>query len=115
MRPLVEDGAKIELAGRRFYWPGDVAGVALTDGRLAVHRVLGCLPWKGRLCLVTQGDHSGWHDAPVPTERVVGRVVGGECSERAVRVPLRDRLKAAARLGGIVFGWASRRLLRARD
>lgn len=110
MQPLVEDGAEIELAGRRFYWPGDVVGLALTDGRLAVHRVLGCVPWKGRLCLVTRGDHSPRHDAPVPAERVVGRVVGGQCSERAVRVPLRDRLRAAARLGRIIVSRPFRRL-----
>ncbi len=98
MDPLLRPGASVTLRAKRFYWPGDVVAFRSADGCFRIHRVLGYLPGREGLRLITQGDGVRGPDRPVPLRAVVGRPVGGECSPRLLRVPLRDRLGALARL-----------------
>ena len=102
MAPLLESGAMIQVIRQRFYWPGDPVVVHAPDGRLLVHRLLGCYS-KGRgWRWLTQADHALRPDAAVPAERIIGKVCGGDCSERLIRVPLAHRWNAARRF--IRFG-----------
>lgn len=102
MAPLLESGAMIQVVRQRVYWPGDPLVVHAADGRLLVHRLLGGYS-KGRgWRWLTQADNARRPDAAVPGERLIGRVCGGDCSERLIRVPLADRWRAARQL--IRFG-----------
>ncbi|MDG4554903.1 MAG: S24/S26 family peptidase [Candidatus Competibacter sp.] len=97
MVPLLANGAMIQVVRQRFYWPGDLMVVHAPDGRLLVHRLLGCYS-KGRgWRWLTQADNARWPDAALPTERIIGKVCGGDCSEWLVRVPLAHRVKAVLR------------------
>ena len=101
MAPLVRDGAKVRVSGpARFYWPGDVVAVLTGRPGLALHRVIGCYRRDGRWRFITQGDKTAWPDTGVSSRQILGRVCGGECSERLVRIPLRSRLWALARFVG---------------
>ena len=86
MAPRIADGARVRIASARIYWPGDVVAFRSGDGRLRLHRALAYRPWKGRIALVTRGDHCPCHDGAIPRDRILGRV--------AERVPLADRLRA---------------------
>jgi phage repressor protein C with HTH and peptisase S24 domain len=102
MAPLLESGAMIQVVRQRVYWPGDPVVVHALDGRLLVHRLLGGYS-KGRgWRWLTQADNALRPDAAVPGERLIGRVCGGDCAERLIRVPLADRWRAARLL--IRFG-----------
>ena len=103
MVPLLASGAMIQVIRQPFYWPGDVVVVHAADGRLLAHRLLGCYS-KGRgwRCL-TQADNALRPDAALPTERIIGKVSGGDCSERLVRVPLAHRVKAVLRFFRLVL------------
>ena len=95
MAPLLESGAMIQVIRQRVYWPGDPVVIHALDGRLLVHRLLGGYS-KGRgWRWLTQADNALRPDAAVPGERLIGRVCGGDCSERLIRVPLSDRWRAA--------------------
>jgi hypothetical protein len=83
MAPSLADGARITVAGARFYWPGDVVAFLSASDRFVLHRVIGYRPTAARLLLWTQADESAAPDAPVPMERVLGRVME--------RVTLRQR------------------------
>lgn len=107
MRPLFEDGERVELARPRFYWPGDVVAVVSPGGHRLVHRLLGFY-WWGRWLAVTQGDAAPAPDSPVPLSSLLGRVHAAEGRAPGLgRVPGRMRLRAcrlywhflAARLG----------------
>jgi hypothetical protein len=102
MAPLLESGAMIQVVRRWFYWPGDPLVVHAPDGRLLVHRLLGCYSRGRGWRWLTQADNALRPDAAVPVERIIGRVCGGDCSERLIRVPLAHRWKAARRF--IRFG-----------
>lgn len=97
MAPLIEDGARLEIAARNRYWPGDVIVFRARDGRLMAHRVLGFLPRVRGLLVVTHGDSMAGPDHPVPLRDVVGRVTGGECRASVRRVPLAARARAVGR------------------
>jgi len=102
MAPLLESGAMIQVIRQRVYWPGDPVVIHALDGRLLVHRLLGGYS-KGRgWRWLTQADNARRPDAAVPGERIIGKVCGGDCSERLIRVPLADRWRAARQL--IRFG-----------
>lgn len=111
MAPWIADGDRVEVAPARLYWPGDVIVFRAPDGRWLVHRLLGWRWWRGGLAGVTRGDGCPCHDAPVPLDRVLGRVVGVPQSVGPV-----GRLRAAAgflRLGlRLSFRSALRRLTR---
>lgn len=94
MVPLLANGAMIQVVRQRFYWPGDPLVVHAPDGRLLVHRLLGCYS-KGRgWRWLTQADNACRPDAAIPAERIIGRVCGGDCVARLIRVPLADRWHA---------------------
>lgn len=97
MLPLIEDGARVEISASGRYLPGDVIAFRRDDGQLSVHRVLGYRPGRGGWRIVTRGDAAGALDPPVDRQRVVGKVVGGDCPPRVSRVPIGDRLTAVAR------------------
>jgi len=74
MAPSLADGARITVAPARFYWPGDVVAFLSPSDRFVAHRVIGYRPTAARLLLWTQADGSATPDAPLPMERVLGRV-----------------------------------------
>jgi len=97
MAPLLESGAMIQVIRQRVYWPGDPVVVHALDGRLLVHRLLGCYS-KGRgWRWLTQADNALRPDAAVPGERLIGKVCGGQCAPALVRVPSTHRVKALFR------------------
>ena len=97
MAPLLASGAVVRIARRRFYWPGDPVVVHALDGRLLVHRLLGSYSRGRGWRWLTQADNGLRPDAAVPAERIIGKVCGGNCSERLIRVPLAHRWSAAFR------------------
>lgn len=116
MAPLLADGDRVEVAARRCYWPGDVIAFEAADGRLVVHRLIGYRPVRRGWRLVTRGDAAPAADVPVAPVRVLGRVVGGEGSPRAVRVSPVWRLRALGRFAaaaGTALVRRARRLRRA--
>ena len=78
MAPLLADGDRVEVAPARVYWPGDLLAFQAADGRLLVHRLLGYRPHAGRIACVTRGDACPHPDAPVPLDRLLGRVTAVE-------------------------------------
>jgi hypothetical protein len=90
MAPLLADGERVAVAPARIYWPGDVVVFQAADGRLLVHRLLGWRPWAGSLACVTRGDGCPCHDAPVPRDRLLGRVI----APARARPRWTDRLRA---------------------
>ncbi len=104
MAPAIAAGARVEVAGQRRYRRGDVVVFANSAGDLVVHRLLGRRRVRGSVHLVTRGDAAPRADGLVPPERVVGRVVGGECAPRVADVPAGDRLRAAGRFLGYLAG-----------
>ncbi len=90
MMPGIQPGSQVTVIPARRYWPGDVVAYRLESGELVLHRVLGYRRWRGAWCLLTRGDRGGGVDAPVPVERVIGRLRG--------RTPLIRRLAAVGRL-----------------
>lgn len=97
MAPLLATGAEVRIRARRFYWPGDVVAFASRAGELVIHRLVGYRLRQGALWAITMPDQEDQPDASFPVARIVGRVRGGECDRRAVRVPLSDRLRALRR------------------
>lgn len=97
MAPLLQDGATIHVVRGRFYWPGDAIIVHAPDGRLLVHRLLGCY-FKGKgWRWLTRADTAIWPDTAVPTERIVGKVCGGDCSPALIRPTVTHRWEALRR------------------
>jgi len=90
MAPLLSEGERVAVAPARHYWPGDVVVFQAADGRLLVHRLLGWRPWAGSFACVTRGDGCPCHDAPVPRDRLLGRVIAPE----SARPRLAERLAA---------------------
>lgn len=95
MAPEIVSGETVVVRAARRVWPGDVVVHAGADGCLTVHRVVGWRPrsWRrpwGIWDLWTHADHAAAIDAPVPRERVVGRL--------AYRPAPRERVAAVARL-----------------
>jgi hypothetical protein len=97
MFPLLRSGAKVEVVGKRFYWPGDVVIVHSIDGRLLAHRLIGCYVKSGRLKWLTQADAAERPDCAVSTRKIIGRVYGGECSALLANISNHQRLWAAGR------------------
>ena len=94
MAPLLESGAMIQVVRRRYYWPGDPVVVHAPDGRLLVHRLPCCYSKGQGWRWLTQADHALRPAVAVLAERIIGKVCGGDCSERLVRVPLAHRVRA---------------------
>lgn len=101
MEPLLVDGARVRIAPRRFYWPGDVVAFRDGAGSLVAHRVLGYWPADGGFRLVTAADRAGSPDAPVARSAILGRVEGDALAPAVRRVPLGHRIWAMAR--GVAF------------
>ena len=97
MSPLIEDRATLRVRPRAIYLPGDILTFLGQDGRLATHRLLGIFPRNGKLHCLTQPDNHAHPDAAFPLSRVLGRVTGGDCHPRAIRIPWRTRLSALRR------------------
>ena len=97
MAPLLASGAMIQVIRQPFYWPGDLMVVHAPDGRLLVHRLLGCYS-KGRgWRWLTQADNALRPDLALPLTHVVGRVVGGDGHAHTIHIPFRHRLWACGR------------------
>jgi len=92
MSPLLCSGERVRVRGARLYLPGDVIAFRRQDGRLLVHRVLGYVYGRGRLGIVTKGDHLSRADEPVGLESILGRVV--ECEGRTLAISPRRRWRA---------------------
>jgi signal peptidase I len=75
MAPLLADGDRVEVAPALLYWPGDVVAFRDDQGRLIVHRLLGYRSQGGRIAGLTRGDAATGLDAPIPLDRLLGRVV----------------------------------------
>jgi hypothetical protein len=90
MAPSLANGTRITVAPARFYWPGDVVAFLSASDRVVAHRVIGYRPTAARLLLWTQADQGAAPDAPVPMERVLGRIME--------RVTPRQRAAALLRL-----------------
>jgi hypothetical protein len=76
MTPDLEDGATVRVGRARLYLPGDVVAFADRSGRLVLHRLIGYRSTGARLALWTWADAGAVPDAPVPLDRVIGRVTG---------------------------------------
>ena len=100
MAPDLSDRAAVAVKASSFYLPGDVVAFADRSGHLVAHRAIGYHPSGRTLELWTQSDAADAPDAPVPLERVLGKVVG--------RVGLRRRVVAVGRFFRV---WARRWLL----
>jgi hypothetical protein len=110
MRPLLDDGERVELSPPRFYWPGDVVALVSPGGHRLVHRLLGFY-WWGRWLAVTQGDAAPAPDSPVPLSSLLGRVRAAEGREQGLdRVPARMRLRACRLYGSFLAARAGGRL-----
>ena len=106
MSPLIEDQATLRVQPRAIYLPGDILTFLGRDGRLTTHRLLGIFPRKGELYCLTRPDNHEHPDAAFPLSQVLGRVMGGQCLQDAIRVPWGVRLIAF----GHFIGHALRRL-----
>jgi hypothetical protein len=91
MEPHLRDGALVDVAPRRTYWPGDVVAFVEGTGRLVAHRVIGYRPGRRGFHLWTQADASQRPDAPIAAALVLGRVVA--------TVSLAERARAISRWG----------------
>jgi len=94
MSPWLRNGQRIRVRPCRWYWPGDILALRDPEGRWISHRVIGYRPRGVRLQYMTQADVATTPDRPVNRDRVLGRVVGGDCSPEACRPPLAHRLHA---------------------
>ncbi len=97
MEPCLPPGSVVEVRPAPRYWPGDVLAFRDHRERFTTHRLIGYLPGRGGLRLVTQGDARRAPDRPLAPERILGRVRGGDCPRRVSRVPLVDRIAALYR------------------
>ena len=86
MFPLLRKGDTILVnCGRDQVQRGSVV-LFSQKGRLIAHRVWRITNDKGSLILVTKGDSRGTFDAPLPEERIIGRVVAVERGGRQRRL-----------------------------
>jgi len=97
MAPLLAPGAEVQIRSSRFYWPGDVVAFASRAGELTLHRLVGYRLRRGRLAAITMPDNELRPDASIPLAKVLGKVCGGDCDQRAVEIPWSDRRRALAR------------------
>ncbi len=100
MTPDLEDGATVRVGRARLYLPGDVVAFADRTGRLVLHRLIGYRPTGAGLALWTQADAGAVPDAPVPLDRVIGRVMGKVAAGRRASAARRFLRLAASRLFG---------------
>lgn len=110
MEPLVRHGAHVRVRAVDTYRPGDILAFRTESGDTRLHRLLGRIRFQGDWHFLTSGDRQGSPDRPVPPGAVIGRLEGGDCSPRAVRVPVRDRLRARLRYPVVLAQWARRKL-----
>lgn len=104
MAPLVQDGARVAIAGpASCYWPGDVVAVRLSGRGLALHRVLGAYRRRGEWRYLTQGDRALGPDRAVTATNILGRISGGDCSPRLIQVPVWHRLRALGRFAVVLL------------
>jgi len=102
MQPLIKDGALVSVKQQAFYWPGDILVKRGFDGQLVAHRLIGIFPRKGRWYFVSRADSAAKADVPVPGTQIIGRVLGGECVETVVLVPIRYRIKAVGQFAWLI-------------
>ncbi len=104
MAPLVQDGARVAIAGPASrYWPGDVVAMRLAGSGLALHRVLGAYRRRGAWRYLTQGDRALGPDRAVTAAEILGRIRGGDCSPRLIQVPVWHRLRALGRFAVVLL------------
>ena len=76
MAPGLPDGAAVEIAPARRYWPGDVVAFGSAPEQLTLHRVIGWRLKGQRLVVLTQADSGASADSPIVPAAIVGRVLG---------------------------------------
>ena len=110
MEPDLLKGQVVGVALGRVFLPGDVVVFRDTqDGVLHAHRLVGYRRWQGKWAAMAAADNGSTLDAPVPLEKVVGRV-----SYADLTISVMDRLRAAGvffrELGRTIRAGLSRRL-----
>lgn len=102
MEPRIGAGSRLALERCRFVLPGDVVVFRDRDGRLVAHRLLGILPFRDGVRLVTKGDAASGYDDFVRPRDVVGKA--------RLAVPLVQRLGATWEFARFVRRASARRL-----
>ncbi len=73
MSPAIKHGDEATVRRSTFYFPGDVI-VFRTNRSFVAHRVLGWIPSRRGIGLLTKGDHCERHDGVIDRSRVLGRL-----------------------------------------
>lgn len=104
MSPWLVDGSLVRVAAPRRLLPGDVLAYRDGNGRMVVHRLIGCYRRQGRWRLLLQADSARSPDPGIAGEQVLGKAID-------VRVPLGYRLWAVLRFARFViaFVWTKLR------
>lgn len=108
MHPALANGVTVAVHGAPWYVPGDVLVFRDRQDVLVSHRLIAYRLLDGTLHYVTRADTAARADAPVPRERVLGRV-----STRAYPVSPKARVRAVRRGLGYIARGAWARLTRA--
>lgn len=106
MEPVLADGAWIDVAWKRFHWPGDIVAFVDSFGVIRAHRVLGARIFERGMAYVTSGDNAASHDAPVSPSRILGGLV----APASARPRVVTRARAVGKLAAIVLGALRRRV-----
>ncbi|MEW6368612.1 MAG: S24/S26 family peptidase, partial [Acidobacteriota bacterium] len=101
MAPVLQDGAVVSVRASRWYWPGDVIAYVNACNQLRVHRVIGYLPGRSGLRLITQADTCEAPDSPVSFGSVIGKTGP---------VPAWRRVQATGRFLRLACRWLCRRI-----
>ncbi len=101
------DGAELLIKRRTLYLPGDVVVYARGDDTLVAHRLLGYVPGRNGLSVLTRADNANKADPPAALSRVLGRVTSKDGVK--LNCPLSNRLKASLAYFTGVASWLGQR------